>query len=193
MLPSPCVKLSDQQQRQLLDIARRSIAEGFDTGAPLPLQLEGLEPEMREPAAVFVTLTQAGELRGCVGSLQAHDPLVRAVANSAFNSAFLDRRFAPLRRDELESTDIEISVLSAMQELPLESRDELLQNLEPGIDGLVIEEGDRRATFLPQVWDKIDTPEAFVEQLMLKAGLPAGHWSKDIRVQRYRTLSFGDN
>ena len=193
MLPSPCIKLSDQQQRQLLEIARRSIAEGFDTGTPLSLQLDRFEAEMREPAAVFVTLTQAGELRGCVGSLQAREPLVRAVAISAFNSAFLDRRFAPLRADELQATDIEISVLSPMQELPVESREELLRNLEPGTDGLVIEDGDRRATFLPQVWEKIDTPSAFVEQLMLKAGLPAGYWSKDIRVQRYRSLSFVDN
>jgi AmmeMemoRadiSam system protein A len=193
MQPSLSIELSAEQQRQLLDIARRSIAEGNATNAPLQLQVDALQAELREPAAVFVTLTRNGELRGCVGSLRARDALAQAVANSAFNSAFLDRRFPPLGADELDAIRIEISVLSPMQDIPAESRDDLLRSLQPGIDGLVIEDKDRRATFLPKVWESLGSAELFVGQLMLKAGLSAGHWSRNTRVQRYRTLTFADN
>ena len=190
---SPCTELSVAQQRELLAIARRSIAEGFANAAPLRLQLDSMEAALQEPAAVFVTLTQNGELRGCIGSLQALDPLAQAVADAAFNSAFRDPRFEPLQAADMDAITIEISVLSALEPFAVKSRTELLSSLRPGIDGLLIEDCGRRATFLPKVWDKISSPEAFVEQLMLKAGLPAGHWSETIRVRRYSTLTFAEN
>jgi AmmeMemoRadiSam system protein A len=193
MQPSPSIELDVGQQAQLLDIARRSIEQGFATREPLQVPLDDLQPELCEPAAVFITLTRTGELRGCVGSLEARAALAQAVADSAFNSAFLDRRFPPLRADELPGIRIEISVLSPLQDLPAESREDLLNSLRPGIDGLVIEDLGRRSTFLPKVWESLPTPAEFVEHLMLKAGLAAGHWSRDIRVQRYVTLCFGDN
>jgi AmmeMemoRadiSam system protein A len=193
MPPSPCAELSPAQQLQLLDVARRSIAQGFATRAALRFELVDYDPELRAAAAVFVTLTREGDLRGCVGSLQANDALVQAVATAAFNSAFLDRRFEPLRPDELDLLTIEISVLSQLEPLQVESRAALLQSLRPGIDGLVIEDRGRRATFLPKVWDKIGSAQIFVEQLLLKAGLPAAYWSDSIRVQRYHCLTFADN
>lgn len=193
MQPSPCIELNERQQRELLEIARDSIRQGFASGKPLQVELDSRESELTEPAGVFVTLTQNGELRGCVGSLQAREALAQAVATSAFNSAMLDRRFAPLREDELERTRIEISVLSPPQDFPVESYDDLLSQLQPGVDGLVIEDRGRRATFLPKVWDSLTTPEEFVGHLMLKAGLAAGHWSSHIRVQRYATQIFADN
>jgi AmmeMemoRadiSam system protein A len=193
MPPLPCTELNPAQQAQLLEIARRSIAQGFSTGAALRLEPADYDPELREAAAVFVTLTREGDLRGCIGSLQATDALVQAVASAAFNSAFLDRRFEPVRQDELDLLSIEISVLSPLEPLQVESRAALLECLRPGIDGLVIEDLGRRATFLPKVWEKIGSPQDFVEQLLLKAGLPAGYWADSISLQRYQCLTFADN
>lgn len=192
MLPSPCIELDSKQQRELLAIARRSIAQGFATAAPLRLPLAALTVPFSVNTAVFVTLTQNGALRGCIGALQARQPLAQAVAAAAFGSAFSDPRFEPLQRADLESVQIEISVLSPLQSFDVDSRTALLQSLRRNVDGLVIEDQGKRATFLPKVWDKIATPAAFVEELMVKAGLPADHWSNSIRVQRYSTLTFAD-
>ncbi|MCP4765219.1 MAG: AmmeMemoRadiSam system protein A [Gammaproteobacteria bacterium] len=193
MPPSPCVELNPVQRRQLLHWARGSVEQGIDTAAPLPLDIDELEPVLREPEAVFVTLTRAGDLRGCIGSLQAQDALAQAVVNAAFNAAFHDPRFARVEPRELEQIRIEISVLSKLQSWQPGSRESLLQELRPGIDGLLIEDRGKRATFLPQVWEKIPSAQEFVRQLMLKAGLPARHWSTDIRLHRYQTLSFEEN
>jgi AmmeMemoRadiSam system protein A len=190
MPPSPCIDLSPPQQRQLLGIARQSIEQGLEAVTPLTPDVAGLEPVLREPAAVFVTLTREGELRGCIGSLQARDALAQAVANSAFNAAFRDHRFKPVGAAELELIAIEISVLSKLESWQPNSRESLLRELRPGIDGLLIEDRGHRATFLPQVWEKVASAEEFVGQLMRKAGLPARHWSSSILLHRYRTLSF---
>ena len=190
MPPFPCIDLSQAQRQQLLRNARRSIELGIDTAAPLQFEIDELEPVLREPAAVFVTLTQAGELRGCIGSLQVLDALAQAVANAAFNAALRDPRFARLGAAELDTIKIEISVLSKLQSWQPDSRESLLQGLRPGIDGLLIEDRGQRATFLPQVWEKIPSAEDFVRQLMLKARLPARHWSSGIKLHRYQTLSF---
>lgn len=189
---SRCTEIDNEWQRELLALARRSIAQGFTSATPLRVRLDAFATELREPAAVFVTLTQKGELRGCVGSLQARNALPQAVADAAFNSAFQDRRFERLGADELDQTCIEIALLSPLRELRVDSREALLHSLRPGIDGLLLEDRGRSATFLPKVWDNIGTPAAFVEQLMLKAGLPADHWSESLRVQRYRTRVFAE-
>ena len=190
---SLCIDLSDDERTALLDIARRSIVNGLDSGAALQLDVTRLDKNLCIDAAVFVTLTIDGNLRGCIGSLQASAPLAQAVANSAFNAAFRDPRFTQLRDDEVENLTIEVSVLSSMELIPLETRQELLDNLQPGVDGLLIEDQGHRATFLPQVWDKISTADEFVGQLMLKAGLSAGHWSSTIRCYRYHSISFAEN
>ncbi len=152
----------------------------------------GFGENMRAPAAVFVTLTRNGDLRGCIGSLQATRPLAEAVARSAFDAALRDPRFAPVRGEELEQLDIEISVLSEMQPIEAESREALLAQLEPGVDGLLLDDRGYRATFLPQVWEKMRDADEFLDQLMLKAGLGARHWSSSIRLHRYHTLSFAE-
>ena len=189
----PCIDLGQAQRRQLLRSARRSIEQGIDKDAPLQLDINELEPVLRDPAAVFVTLTQTGELRGCIGSLQAQDALAQAVANAAFNAALRDPRFARVGAAELDKIKIEISVLSKLQSWQPDSRESLLQELRPGVDGLLIEDRGQRATFLPQVWEKIVSAEEFVGQLMQKAGLPARHWSSSIQLHRYQTLSFEEN
>ncbi len=193
MPPFPCIELSSSQQRQLLRTARHSIEQGLDAASPLAVDLTGLEPVLCEAAAVFVTLIQQGQLRGCIGSLQARDALAQAVANAAFNAAFRDRRFDRVGAAELERIEIEISVLSKLESWQPGSRESLLQELRPGVDGLLIEDRGLRATFLPQVWDKIGSADEFVGQLMQKAGLPARHWSSSLQIKRYQTLSFHEN
>ena len=190
---SLCIDLSADEQDRLLDIARQSIMNGLDCGAALQLDVAGLDANLRVDSAVFVTLTLGGDLRGCIGSLQPSAPLAQAVANAAFNAAFRDPRFAQVQADEVENLSIEISVLSSMELIAVDTRQALLDNLQPGVDGLLLEDQGHRATFLPQVWEKMSTADEFVGQLMLKAGLAAGYWSSTIRCYRYHSLSFGEN
>ncbi len=190
---SLCIELSEAEKTGLLGIARESISHGLSTGKPLQPDTGPSGENLRVRAAVFVTLTRNGELRGCVGSLQAREALDGAVANSAFNAAFRDRRFAQLRADELEGIRIEISVLSEMELIRAESRQALLNALQPGLDGLLMEDRDYRSTFLPKVWEKIKSADEFVDQLFLKAGLGPAHWSATVRFHRYHTLSFAED
>lgn len=190
---SLCIDLSADEQARLIDIARRSIVNGLDSGAALQLDVTRLDENLRIDSAVFVTLTLGGNLRGCIGSLQPSAPLAQAVANAAFNAAFRDPRFAPVGDDEIENLTVEVSVLSSMETIPVDTRQALLDNLQPGVDGLLIEDRGHRATFLPQVWEKISTANEFVGELMLKAGLAAGYWSSTIRCYRYHSISFGEN
>ena len=193
MPPSLCIELSDSEQSRLLDIARQSISSGFSTRSALQINLAEFENKLQTRAAVFVTLTRYGELRGCVGSLQAVEPLAQAVATSAFNAAFRDSRFPAVDVDELDAIRIEISVLSQMEPIEAPTRQALLDSLQPGIDGLLLEDRGYRSTFLPKVWEKITSPNEFLEQLLLKAGFDAGHWSSTIRFYRYHTLTFAES
>ena len=193
MLPSLCPELNADDKTALLEIARASIAHGVGNGRPLVPDADDLAEVLQVPAAVFVTLTEGGQLRGCIGGLEARHPLAEAVARSAYNAAFQDRRFAPIGGDELERVSIEVSLLSEMRPLEVSSREQLLTELEPGVDGLLIEDHGHRATFLPKVWEKISSPEEFLQQLMFKAGLGARHWSSTIRCHRYHTLTFAEN
>jgi len=193
MQPSPCVDLDAGRQTRLLAIAREAIDSGFGSRDAPRIELADQDDWLRSRAAVFVTLTQSGALRGCVGSLQALDPLAQAVSNAAFNAAFRDRRFAPLAAAEAGATRIDISVLSPPQTIAADSRQSLLAQLRSGVDGLIVEDRGYRATFLPKVWEKIDSPDDFVTQLFLKAGLAADHWSRSLTLQRYQTFDFGEN
>ena len=190
---SLCIDLSADEQTRLLDIARQSIMNGLDSGAALQLDVTRLDANLRIDSAVFVTLTLGGDLRGCIGSLQPSAPLAQAVANAAFNAAFRDPRFAPLQADEIEKLQVEVSVLSSMELIAVDTRQALLDDLQPGVDGLLLEDQGHRATFLPQVWEKMSTADEFVGQLMLKAGLAAGYWSSTIRCYRYHSISFDEN
>jgi len=166
---------------------------GLDSGTALRLDVAQLDAKLRVDSAVFITLTLAGSLRGCIGSLQPSAPLAQAVANSAFGAAFRDRRFDQVQAGEIENLRIEVSVLSTMERIAVNSRQALLDNLQPGVDGLLMEDQGYRSTFLPKVWEKITTPNQFVGELMQKAGLAAKHWSSTIRFYRYHSTSFGEN
>lgn len=165
----------------LLVTARNAIAErfGFTGHSVDPL------PELAEPAATFVTLTQSGQLRGCIGTLEAHQPLARDVAMNAVAAAFRDRRFAPLRQEEFALTRVEVSLLTPPEPFAVASEADALARLRPGIDGLILACDGRRATFLPQVWESLPTPQQFMAQLKLKAGLPADFWHANLILARY--------
>jgi AmmeMemoRadiSam system protein A len=183
--------LEESLQQQLLDIAEASIRHGLDYGRPLEPALPDYPAVLREPGASFVTLKRQDELRGCIGALSAHRPLLVDVAHNAWAAAFDDPRFPSLREEELEGLDIHISLLSGAEPLQFDSEAELLSQLQPGADGLIIEEGLRRGTFLPSVWEQLPTAELFLRHLKQKAGLPPDYWSPSLRVSRYTTESFG--
>lgn len=182
--------LPDAEQRQLLALARRSIEHGLRTGEALPVKLRELSPSLSECGACFVTLTINGELRGCIGTLEAHRPLAEDVSENAFASAFGDPRFPPLSEREFNTVHIEISVLTPPQEMHFTSEADLLQQIVPFEDGLVLQDGYRRGTFLPLVWQQLPDKKQFFTQLKRKAGLPAHHWSDNLRCYRYHTQVF---
>ena len=148
-----------------------------------------LTGRLAEPGASFVTLRAGGELRGCIGSLTARRPLAMDVAENGRAAALADRRFPPLEARELGRLEIELSQLTPPEPIPADSRSALLEALVPGVDGLVLEEGACRATFLPAVWSHLPDPDAFVGHLERKAGVAAGSWSPARRLSRYRTES----
>jgi len=180
--------------RKLLQIARASISAalglGPEGGAPA-----AEEPWLKEWRASFVTLMhKEEELRGCVGTLEAQRPLAADVVENARAAAFQDTRFKPLTREELARTDIEVSLLSAPKRLRFEGHADLIARLRPGVDGVILEQGDeksgKRATFLPQVWEGLPDPEQFIAHLKQKAGIPQNASTQSCRVKRYTVLKW---
>jgi AmmeMemoRadiSam system protein A len=168
----------------LLTIARNAIARRFGL-AVAPVVEQADLSELSQPGATFVTLTQAGQLRGCIGSLEAYRPLSIDVAENAIAAAFQDPRFSPLGAEEFARTDVEVSLLAPAEAMQFTDEAEALAGLRPGIDGVILTRGQRRATFLPQVWDSLPKPQQFMAQLKLKAGLPADYWDERITLARY--------
>jgi AmmeMemoRadiSam system protein A len=183
----------EQQRKTLLDIAWQSVRHGLEHGSALEVEPDHFEAPLRRPGASFVTLRRNGELRGCIGSLEALRPLVTDVAQNAFSAAFRDPRFAALCAHELADIRLQISVLSPPQPLTFTSEEDLLSQLRPAVDGLILEENGRRGTFLPSVWETLPDARQFLQHLKLKAGLPAAYWSDAIRVSRYTTECLGDD
>jgi len=179
------------ERRWLLRRARAAIAAELGSGDPDPLDDEDVPERLRLPGASFVTLERHGELAGCIGSLDPRRPLWRDVARNARAAAFTDPRFAPLARGELDATEITVSVLSALDPLPA-GHDALVDALRPGIDGVLLEAGGHRGTFLPAVWEKLPDAGEFVDRLVGKAGLPARSWPADAHAWRYTTDEFAD-
>jgi len=169
------------QGRVLLPLARAAITQAFGRSHAA----DDTAPWLREPGACFVTLTQDEQLRGCIGTLQPHRPLLADVRANALAAAFHDPRFAPLAVHELERTEVEVSLLSPMQALHFGSEAEALAQLRPGVDGVVFQYGSRRSTFLPQVWEQLPGTDVFMAHLKRKAGLPADFWHAQVQLQRY--------
>jgi AmmeMemoRadiSam system protein A len=173
----------------LLPIARAAISTAL--GQPLKAAEDAFW--LQESGACFVTLTQQGQLRGCIGSLEAHRSLLVDVKANAVNAATRDPRFRPLTAAELTVTAIEVSVLSPMQTMRFDSEVHALAQLRPGIDGVVLEFDRHHSTFLPQVWDQLPTAHAFMAHLKQKAGLPADFWAAGMRLSRYTVSKWREN
>jgi uncharacterized protein len=178
-------RFSGEERETLRAVAWESIRHGLEHGRALEVVPGHHPPSLQKPGAAFVTLELRGQLRGCVGSLEPRRPLVADVARNAYAAAFHDFRFRPLVASELPDLDLHVSVLTPLVPLEAGSRQELLQALRPGVDGLFLEDPPYRSTFLPQVWESLEDPEGFLQELLRKAGLPRDHWSPTLRFQRY--------
>ena len=183
--------LSEKEKNQLLSLARETLKAAVNEQDLPEIELAACSPRLKKPGACFVTLTKNGQLRGCVGTLEAEKPLVINVQERALAAAFKDYRFPALREEELKDLRIEISYLSAPQPLAYDQPQELPAKLTPGVDGVVISDGLRKATFLPQVWEKLPDPEEFLSRLCLKMGVSGDHWrSHRLEVKTYRVEKF---
>jgi len=145
---------------------------------------------LRAPGASFVTLTQAGALRGCIGSLEAWRALGDDVRSNAVSAAIRDPRFRPLAPGELEHTHIEVSVLTEPVPMPFASYEDALAQLRAGVDGVILTRGPQRGTFLPQVWEELPQPSAFIAHLLRKAGVSG--WDDQVRLARYQVVAFNE-
>jgi AmmeMemoRadiSam system protein A len=184
--------LANDDRHTLLAVARRAISHGLETGKALAVDSGEFSEPLRARRATFVTLERGGDLRGCIGTLEASRPLVQDVAANAYAAAFSDPRFPPLAAAELPDLTVRVSVLSPPAPLHFDSEADLVGQLRVGVDGLILEEGAHRGTFLPSVWESLSNPHAFLEHLKLKAGLAPGYWSPTLRAWRYTTESFGE-
>jgi AmmeMemoRadiSam system protein A len=172
--------------RALLGTARHAIAAELR----LPTAEPGANGALLRPGATFVTLFHGGELRGCIGSLKATRAVGVDVRENAVAAAFRDPRFPPLTVLEFEATSVEVSLLSAAESLRFDTEDELRLRLRPGIDGVTLELDDRRATFLPQVWETLPDPRDFLAALKHKAGMRVDFWSPGLNVALYQVTKW---
>jgi AmmeMemoRadiSam system protein A len=173
--------MSDQRGEVLLPIARAAISHALR----VPFDADESAPWLAESGACFVTLMQHGDLRGCIGSLQAHRPLLEDVKENAVAAALRDPRFPSLTAMELYATEIEISLLSATEPMNVRDEADALAQLRPDVDGVIFEYGRYQSTFLPQVWENLPLPREFLGQLKRKAGLPDDFWAKEVKLSRY--------
>ncbi|HUS83833.1 MAG TPA: AmmeMemoRadiSam system protein A [Anaerolineales bacterium] len=185
------VPLSEQEKQILLDLAHQSIVAAVYQDRPPRVDLDSLPDRLQNPGASFVTLTRSGLLRGCIGTLKHLFPLAQDVILRAGSAAIDDPRFPPLQADEIEDTEIEISVLTTPQPLEYNAPEEIPNLLVSGLDGVTIVHDLKRATFLPQVWQKVEGSEHFLSLLCQKALLPTDAWKRgDLEISTYRVESF---
>lgn len=170
----------------LLAHARNAIAERFGRHGGATHRHAALD----QPGASFVTLTQQGDLRGCIGSLEAHRPLGLDVRENALAAAFRDPRFAPLAVEEFEHTRVEVSLLTPAMAISFRDEADFMAQLRPGVDGIVFQYGRHRSTFLPQVWESLPEPQQFMQQLKRKAGLPPNFWHEAVSIARYEVTKW---
>lgn len=180
--------LTPQQQIQLLDIAQSAITEFAARSRELELRTDDYPAPLAEDRATFVTLRRFGDLRGCMGSLVPRFPLVRDVAHNAHAAAAFDPRFSPIKIDELPGLHVQISLLTLPEPMAFSSEENLLDQVQPGIDGLTLTLGRHRGTLLPSVWEMCPDKREFMKHLKHKAGLPTDFWDDEIKIERYRTI-----
>lgn len=187
MAPSPSGegRLQDAEAALLLDLANDAIVDGLRGRPGAAPELAELPPPLREPRGVFVTLLVDKDLNGCIGSIGGDEPLGHAVGRVARSAAFADRRLPPLRARDYPSLSIEVSLLSPLEPISAATREEVLDLLRPGVDGLAIAAGPLRAVFLPVVWDKVPGPDDFLDHLLRKAGISPRSWPAGMEAWRF--------
>jgi AmmeMemoRadiSam system protein A len=176
---------SPQERKVLLQVAHDAIAYSLKHHMHMRLDINKYTKHLREQKACFVTLQINHNLRGCIGSLVAYQPLVVDVAHNASAAAFADPRFPGLTAAEFEQLSIHISILSEPELMHFESEDDLLRQIRPGVDGLILSDGSYKGTFLPSVWESLPDPKQFLTHLKMKAGLAPNYWSNTVKVERY--------
>jgi AmmeMemoRadiSam system protein A len=191
------MSLATPERHELLALARASIDFTLSRGRAvrelMPFSAAQLLPALTVRRSSFVTLRRGEELRGCCGTLDAPRPLAEDVWRNAWAAAFNDYRFPPLTTSEWPHMNVHLSLLTVPEPLDVATEEELLAELRPSIDGLILESDAGRATFLPVVWEQIPDPVQFVRQLKMKAGWSATYWSNRVRCSRYTTESFGED
>ncbi len=182
-----------EEKKFLLELARKSIEYFLEKRELMQLDASKLKEKFKQKKAVFVTLKKHGTLRGCIGSLQAYEPLYLNVIKNAVAAAFYDNRFLPLSNEEVKDVEIEISILTDPVRIYYNNVEELIKKMKPKKDGVIIRLGGRSATFLPQVWEQLPSKEEFLNHLCLKAGLSKDEWKKGrLEVYKYNVISFKD-
>lgn len=190
----PPSELSPDDGKVLVELARKTVTEVVTEGTLPSVDMEAMPESLTGRRACFVTLTKKGELRGCIGSIFPQEELCRAVVARAKSAATEDPRFPPVKPDELDDLEIEVSVLTIPRPLEHESPEDLLAKLRPKVDGVVLQLGGRQATYLPQVWDQIAEPEEFMRHLSQKAGLRPDDWRHpEAMVLTYEVQAFEQN
>ena len=184
-------KLTNEEKRTLLQIARQSLEAGVRGQKLPPLDPHSMSPHLQEWGASFVTLTISGNLRGCIGALEPYQPLAEDVREHAIAAALQDYLFPNVQPHELSQIEIEVSRLTIPVPLEYDTPEDLLGKLRPGIDGVLLRDGPRRATFLPQVWEKLPNPADFLDNLCYKMGAPSDLWrKKHLSVSIYQVEEF---
>ena len=186
------IELTADEKKTLLKIAHESILYGLQNHKSLPVNAQGYSHNLQQNRATFVTLNLQQKLRGCIGTLDAHQPLICDVAEHAYAAAFEDPRFSPINEFELAQLEIHLSILAPAVPLHFISEEDLLRQLQPGIDGLTLQAGAHRGTFLPAVWEQLPQPKQFVRHLKMKAGLAENYWSNNLKISRYTTTTIPD-
>ena len=187
-------KLTPQEGQILLKIARQAIENHLNGEVKPSINLDDYPSSLTKKGACFVTLTMHGVLRGCIGSIEASQPLINDVQDRAVGAAFNDPRFPELKLDEYPDLKIEVSRLTPPKKLRYSTPEDLVDKLRPGIDGVILRYNFKRATFLPQVWEGLPDPEQFLGRLCMKMGLDPAAWrDQQLDVEIYQAEKFIEN
>ena len=181
--------LLDQHRSELHRVAGAAIRHGLAKGKAPAVDVDSFAPALQAKRATFVTLKKDGRLRGCIGMIEAQRPLVADVVENAWAAAFCDHRFPPLQEEEATGLTLSISLLGIPQAMSFSSEPDFMAQLRPGTDGLIIRDGNKRAVFLPQVWEELPDPAEFMSHLKHKAGMTRNHWSDSFAAWRFTTTA----
>ncbi len=184
------MSLNPEHHKILLQIARTAIKQGLEFGQTLNVNPVDYPIELQQVRACFVTLEVQHNLRGSIGALVGNQTLIEEVANHAYVAAFEDTHFPPLQSRDYALLTVHISILSELELMQFDSEQDVIRQLRPNVDGLVLEDKSYKGMFLPTIWKSLSNPQDFLHQLKRKAGLPTDYWSNSIKIQRFTTESF---